>query len=191
MSERARPVQRIIRSPLDSSFDIDHRGNICYWNEGYRLIQPSMPIEDGELFIGKVGQQNILPNHLSLKPRDLCDTLVSTADSCPIGIVKAGLSGFLFFGDQSSRQDDRDTIVEDCVGKTPHKKTRVHVAQVKDILENGWIPYYAPLIDARYPIRNPLHIIMVPGSILESGVNQDATPAEKEALAKAFVRWSC
>lgn len=191
MGERLRQGHITRRSPYDSSFDCDTKGFACYWDEGYRLLKPAEPITNINLFIGKVGQQNILPPHLTLKHDDLVTTTVNTEDGEYMGIIKPGVSGFLFFGDCSSGQDKRNTIVERCVGKTAHTKTRIHVAQVKEIIEAGWTPFYAPLIDRHYTIYNPLHVIICPNSILYGANVKDATELEKQGLAKAFVRWEC
>lgn len=60
---------------------------------------------------------------------------------------------------------------------------------VADILEAGWIPYFAPLIDSKYSTRNPLHVILVPHSILGNPVLGDALEEEKYKIAKSFVKW--
>jgi hypothetical protein len=183
--EKIRPLTN------DSAYDHDNLGVLCYWNKGYRLIFPATPIEDPELFVGKVGQQNLLPGHLTLKPRDLTLTEVSTRTGQTVGCVNPGISGFLFFGDCSARQESLDVLVKSHVGREPTPKNRLYVAQVADVTSAGWTPFFTPLIDSRYPIYSPLHVIFCPNSIQSQGTWTDATEEEKIALAKVFVRWNC
>lgn len=176
-------------------FDTDPNGNLIYWdcvNNAYPIPEPAKRIDDPYLAIGKVGQQNILPNHLRLRTHDLQSTYVTTAAGVVVGEpVPPGLSGFIFFGRHHIEDKSFKDMAKEILNKSVHRKTRIHIAQVGDIMEAGWTVYYAPLIDqtVEYPVYSPLHVVMTPNSILSDiGIN-DATETERIALAKVFVRW--
>jgi hypothetical protein len=175
----------------DSPYDVDSSGYLIYWDcisGTHPLLRPAERIRDPNLVISKVGQQNILPNHLTFKPGDFVETQVATEDGEPIGIpIPPGLSGFLFFGSQNSGGDLKDGA--DKIGKAVHSKSRLHIAQVRDIEAAGWGVFYTPLINNIYSKRHPTHVIMTPSSILMSRYKNQPTEQERETLAKVFVRW--
>lgn len=179
----------------DSDFDIDSRGQLIYWDcitNMHRLLDPAAPIKDENVVIAKVGQQNFLPTHAALKKRDLEETQLGNPDGLSIGTpIPPGLSTFLFFGSKESNQHKLTSITENHLARPVHPKNRLYISQVRDIIEAGWTAYYAPLIDGRYPIYNPLHVLIVPKSITTTGSFADATDKEKIALANTFVRWNC
>lgn len=179
--------------PRDSDFDSDSTGRLIYWDcisNDHPLLEPTQPINDPHIIVGKVGQQNILPSHFTLKPKDLVETELEDAQGKIIGKIPPGISTFLFFGSRESRQDCLDNITRSNLGREPHYKNRLYVAQIGDIKDAGWTTYYAPLIRGpHYP--NPLHVIIVPNSILAAGITADATEEEKAAIASVFVRWHC
>lgn len=186
-------------------------GALSYWDcitNRMRVLLPTEPIPDRNLLISKIGQQNILPGHLAFKASDRKATQIATEDGRPIGDkLPPALSGFIFFGSVNPYSDGTKPPSEDSlrpaaelIGKTVHKKSRLHVTQVRDIVDAGWTVYFAPLIDQTFGRgqRHPLHVLMTPNSI---AANPDWTSlvanpefagpseAEKEALAKVFVRW--
>lgn len=187
--------RRHLNAPWASSedYDFDPQGQFLYWDYVHgtaRLLTPARRILDPHIAIGKVGQQNLLPTHLSLKPKDLELTPVTDESGIPIGDpVPPGISAFLFFGSPSARQDSIHAISESHLGKDAHWKNRSYVTQVEDVVRAGWVPFYVPLINKVYKVYNPLHVLLVPGSILQSGQLADATEQEKHALAQSFVRW--
>jgi len=178
---------------IGQDFDMDDVGNMVYWSSPHRkcwILKPGEIIDDMTLMIGKVGQQNILPNHLSLKTKDLEFTQIKTRDGIEIGYpVPPGVSGFVYFGTHQSKQVDLSQLAVSCVGREITRKNRLYVTQVGDIVESGWIPVFAPLIDDTFKVRNPLHVIICPKSVYESRTIQDATESEKVDLSRAFIRW--
>ncbi len=178
---------------LDSDYDNDPRGLLLYWDviSGlHRLLEPAMPISDPNIVIGKVGQQNLLPGHFTLKPKDLEETGITRDDGIFVGNpIPPGISTFLFFGSQGAKQDCLESISWSHLGREPHYKNRLYVSQVGDIRNAGWTAYYAPLINRNCPIYNPLHVIIVPKSIVTASVFTDATQEEKNALTRAFIPW--
>lgn len=178
--------------PLD--YDIDQEGNLAYWDivEGkYRVLEPGKSIEDPNCVIGKVGQQNLLPGHFTLKNKDLENTQLYGADGEKLGEpISPGLSVFLYFGTQQSGQDSLSSTSTNSTGKEPTKKNRLYFSQIRDIQNAGWAAIYAPLANPKTPPLNPLHVLLVPNSIQESGKIADAQEAEKTALVDAFVRWA-
>jgi hypothetical protein len=176
----------------DIDFDHDSEGYLIYNNtieKSYPLLEPGKQIKDSHVVIAKVGQQNILPNHLTLKPRDLVPTQVTDESGNPINKpVPPGLSGFLFFSEHEKKDRVREFSLTQ-LAKDLHTKSRLHIAQVGDIVEAGWKVYYAPLINRDYRVYNPLHVIISPNSYNNWEHESDASQMEKETLAKAFVRW--
>lgn len=181
------------RSIQDSDYDIDPYGNLVYWdalNQNYKLLSPGQQICDPAICIGKVGQQNILPTHFSLKPKDLDDTVITNewgrAMAKPI---PPGISVFLFWGSPSTKQQDLASLSMSHLGRPVTKKNRLYVTQVEQIAQSGWTPFFAPLINRNFPVYNPLHVILCPKSVLSDGTRSDALYEEKEKLVEAFIRW--
>lgn len=175
----------------DSDFDSDQRGHLVYWDvirKIYPLLEPAAPIPDPNFVIGKVGQQNLLPTHFTLKPKDLEGTKLINGEGLSLGKpVPPGISAFLFFGSRQAKQHNLDSISRSHLGRKAHYKNRMYIAQVRDINAVGWTAFYAPLINRNTPVYNPLHVIIVPNSIIASGITADATEAEKVTLANAFI----
>lgn len=191
MGNCERPELRVPRGREDSDYDSDSEGVLVYWYQGYRPLLPAAPILDPDIFIGKIGQQNVLPTHFTIKPKDLVITEIFTPNGRHIGDVLPGISCYVFFGTRWSNQHNLELMVRDLLCRALHPKNRMYVTQVRDIIKAGWTPYYAPLINQRCPIINPLHVILCPDSVTRTGTYADANEKEKEQLAKAFVRWSC
>lgn len=178
----------------DSDYVFEENGHLVYWDyvgKKYQLLEPTQPIDDPHVALAKVGQQNLLPTHVTLKPKDLEETVVTGTNGVLLGKpIPPGISAFLFFGSQGSKQDELNSISQSCIGREVTKKNRLYVTQVRDVLEAGWTPFYAPLMDINHPIGNPLHVLIVPNSIVAGGVISDAREAEKHSLVKAFIRWA-
>jgi hypothetical protein len=185
-------LEQVIQRDID--FDSDSTGRLIYWDcitSAHPLLEPTQPITDPHIIVGKIGQQNILPTHFTLKPKDLVETELEDEDGQVLGEpIPPGISTFLFFGSRETRQDCLDNITRSNLGREPHYKNRLYVAQIGDIREAGWTTYYAPLIRGPH-FPNPLHVIIVPNSILASGITADATEEEKTAIASVFVKWHC
>ncbi|MDP4009993.1 MAG: hypothetical protein Q8P53_03360 [Candidatus Shapirobacteria bacterium] len=176
------------RSPYDSDYLHDELGLLIYWSEGYKFLYPAKPIEDGQLFISKTGQQNLLPQHLSLKPGDQKIFNIYSFNNELLGAVCPGISASLYFGTPQSNQGDIRTSYLNQIGRIPHSKNRIHITQIQDIYNASWIPFYAPAISCAEKRANPLHVILCPKSVLESDQIIDATLEEKQRLAEVFVR---
>jgi hypothetical protein len=180
------------RKQPSCEYVIDGKGYLLYHDPVERkpiLLVPAQPITDSHAMIGKIGQQNLLTTHVTLKPKDLEMTVITLADGTPIGApLPPGISSFLFFGSSDSNQDRLSAIGRSHTGREITKKNRLYVTQVTDIVKAGWTAYYAPLIAEGMP-QNPLHVLLVPNSALESGICADATETEKQALVAAFLRW--
>ena len=194
-AEKIGDKRRCARRVEGLDYDIDDQGVLVYWDNdlwNYRLLLPCEPITDPDLFIGKVGQQNLLTTHFCLKPKDLELTVITDVRGQPVGDpVLPGVSGYLFWGTKETRQDSLSNIVQSHLGRPPTKKNRLYCSQVRDIIGAGWQPFFAPLINDDYSGSNPLHVIIVPKSILASSNFIDATEQEKEALVNVFIRWTC
>lgn len=171
---------------------IDEKGYLLYHDPVERkpiLLVPAQPITDPYAVIGKLGQQNLLTTHVTLKPKDLEMTVVTETDGTPVGNpIPPGVSSFLLFGSSECKQDKLSAIGQSHTGQEVTKKNRLYITQVKDIIRAGWVAYYAPLITEGL-LQNPLHVLLVSKSVIESGLCVDATEAEKQALVTAFLRW--
>ncbi len=180
------------RSVRDSDFDHDERGSLVYWDSilrRYSMIEPGSVILDPSVVVGKIGQQNILPTHFSLKPKDFELTQIQDEEGNFVGDpILPGVSMFLFFGSNQCKQDSLANITREHLGRKIHPKNRLYIAQVGDI--EKWSVFYAPLINRNYPIYNPLHVIVVPNSMTFDSYS-DATELEKRSIADVFVRWDC
>lgn len=177
----------------DFSYEIDPLGSLLYWDcleKCPKILNPGEVIEDHYLGVGKVGQQNLLPSHFTLKPKDLEFTQIHTEEGTPIGpLIPPGASGFVFFGSKEAKQDSLEVVAQSHLGRDVSKKNRLYVSMVGDVIKAGWLPFFAPLIDNSFPVRNPLHLIMVPQSLVGTRNLVDATEQEKINLANSFVRW--
>jgi len=167
-------------------YDSDPSGHLLYWDcvQGrYPILEPARPITDPNLVIGRIGQQNVLPNHLLFNRSDFLPTEIVDEEGSPISLIPPGLSAFLFFQSQQEGNDIK-TI------KDMHRKSRIHIAQVRDITKAGWTVYHAPLINHLRGFQFAVHVIITPNSLQNSSSGQEATAEEREALARVFVRWS-
>jgi hypothetical protein len=171
---------------------IDGKGYLLYHDPVERkpiLLVPAQPITDPHAVLGKLGQQNLLTTHVTLKPKDLEMTIVTETDGTPIGEpLLPGVSSFLLFGSSACNQDRLSAISQSHTGREVTKKNRLYITQVQDIIRAGWVAYYTPLITEGLP-QNPLHVLLIPKSVLESGLCTDANEDEKQALVTAFLRW--
>ncbi len=182
----------ILRSEID--FDQDRHGSLVYWDSvtrKYLVLEPGCEILDPNLALGKVGQQNVLPAHFELKPKDLELTQVSDEDGFSVGDpVLPGISMFVFFGSNNSGQHSLESIAKKHLGRNPHPKNRIYITQVGDINDAEWSVIFVPLINKNYPIHNPLHVIVVPNSV-SAGRCNNSTENEKIAIANTFIKWDC
>lgn len=181
------------RDKNDLDYLCDGSGELLYWDtvaRERRILVPARPILDVTLCIGKIGQQNLLSDHFTFKPKDCKLTFVHSQNGEQIGEpILPGISSYLFWGSKEANQSSPSDFTQNFLGRKYHSKNRVYIAMVGDILSAGWVPYFAPLIDSTYPVSNPLHVVLVPDSI-SSGVScQDAFPEEKIEICKSFVKW--
>ncbi len=185
--ERKGPIQRTI------DYTVNKSGELTYWDpisQRDNIMYPAAPITDSNIVIAKIGQQNLLPGHLTIKSKDFEETVVTDYYGNPIGNpVLPGISAFLFWGGKDARQDNLHNLTLSHLGREVSKKNRLYFTQVGDIYRAGWTPYYTPLIDHHYKICNPLHVILVPNTFQGTIVRQDAGEVEKEELVEAFLRW--
>lgn len=176
----------------DADYDLDPSGTLCYlehYTKAARLLYPGMPIEDPHLVIGKIGQQNPLPGHFSIRPKDNEMTaVIDEYGNVTAEPVPPGISTFLFWGTKYCNQEDLVQIAQSHLGRPPSPKNRIYIAQVRDIREAGWVPYFVPLICKHFPTRNPLHVLLVPGTIA-NGSGADASELEKVVISNVFIKW--
>jgi hypothetical protein len=180
-----------LMQPTD--YDIDPQGNLAYWDAvtgKLQVLEPAQPIEDQNAVVGKIGQQNLLPDHFSLKPKDLENTQITDESGVLVGKpVPPGISAFLFFGSKASKQDRLSSLSESYLGREVTKKNRLYITQVRDVLRAGWTAFFAPLIDRNYSIHNPLHVILVPNSLVVAAGSGMMNEGERVALTQSFIRW--
>jgi|GEM_PF-5081758 len=177
----------------DSDFAIDDNGHCIYWDavsRSIKTLEPAQIIYDPYIFIGKIGQQNLLPNHFKLRPKDLEITYFKDKDGLIHGApILPGISSFLFFGTKMSDQHTIEHIAQKHLGRDVRPKNRLYVAQIEHIESAGWVPFFVPLIHGNTRIYNPLHVVLIPSSIYNSGEMKDANAAERETIASVFIRW--
>lgn len=185
--------EHLSHSLVDLDYDIDPRGILVYRNPLENRVQfllPAQPISDPIIAIGKIGQQNLLPTHFTLKSKDLEHTTIADEFGNPIGHpVPPGISAFLFWGTPQSRQHQLSELAQSHLGREITRKNRMYVTQICDLVEAGWTPYFAPLIDKKYTVRNPLHVILVPDSLRNNSQAIDATEVEKQKVSSVFIEW--
>lgn len=178
----------------DKAYTISDVGILTYfhaWDQSFKELRPAEIIPDQYLGIGKVGQQNILPTHFNLKPKDLELTQLENKFVEPMGEpIPPGLSAFIYFGSKDAQQDSLDSLAKSHLNREISKKNRLYVTMVGDVIKAGWIPYFAPLICPRSTVHNPLHCILTPLSMIADPLRTNATDIEKQNLADSFVRWT-
>lgn len=190
-----KPDSRFIRSPHDSDFEVDNNtGLLVYWdtlNSGYRELHPGRRIEDRSLCVGRIGNENITFSHTALRPRELHYTEVYDSEGRRLGEpVPCGISGFVFWGSKQTKQSCIADVSDLHLGKNPTEKNRLYFTQVGDLNDVGWQVYYVPKINPRiHQITDPLHSLIVPTSVIESGILANATDQERFGYMQAFVKW--
>lgn len=177
----------------DIDYDIDDKGVLIYeslWNQVAHL-EPGQPISDPHVVVAKVGMQTLNPTHFSFRESDLTETVLTDNYGEQIGDpLPPGLSVFMYWGSRSSQQHDIASLTENHMGRVPRSRDKVYITQVADIIAAGWTAYFAPVINAKYRRLSPLRVLLVPGSIERDRSVSDASLAEREALAKAFIPMS-
>lgn len=174
-------------------YRVDSEG-ILYYNDPVEkkvnTILPAVPITDPYIIIGKIGQQNLLPNHFTIKSKDFEETIITNERGIPIGEpIRPGISSFLFWGTKNSQQDNLSSMTKSGVGREVTRKNRLYITQVEDIYKAGWTPYFAPLINKQFKHFLPLHVLLVPNTFLGTLNRLDAGFVEKEAITEVFIRW--
>lgn len=174
---------------MESDYSIDQSGVLCYWDpvtKRTRHMLPAQPIDDDFMMLGKIGQQNLLPSHLTIKPKDAELTYVTDESGNMLGSVPPGISAYLFWGTHSCGQENVRSFTQSHLFRPATDKNRLYVADAGTIKRAGWIPFFAPLIKKDCSTYSPLHVILCPQTVL-AGQGLDATEVEKINLSEQFI----
>lgn len=109
------------RDPCDLDYVCDEMGELIYWDPvecKQKILMPAEPILDPVLCLGKIGQQNILPEHFTLKKRDLQLTSVCSEAGQQIGRpILPGISSYIFWGTKEANQSSACNFTQEFLGK--------------------------------------------------------------------------